>query len=470
MRFFIIFIILSLTIMGQDDYEKWLKSQQEKLSQYIDKEDKAFADFLKKNWVQVDVEKGTEPLLKPKPETPPELISAKEKEVTIVPVTPKPIKETKIKEPTKPPVQKEMTFTFCGAEARLCTDPGIKYPLPESINNKEIADFWEKTAALDYKSIVEKSLNEKERLKLNDWGYARFIYENCREVYSGKKNESYLLTWFLLIKSGYDVKAGYEAGEVFLLIPSPNMLYNVPFISIGNDPRKYFMIRFEPEKVAGKSIFTYKEEKISDGKPIDFSIKYLPGLSGEKEMRQYKYKYAGKEYLINISYEKLLVDYFKFHPQTDLQVYFGTELSRAGLESFVKDLREIVKEMNEVEKVSFLLTFVQFFTAYKTDREQFGREKPLFIEETLCYPYSDCEDRSALFAYLVRKITGLDVIGLEYPNHIATAVAFTGNAEGEKVEYGKRTYVICDPTYMGADVGKGMPQFAGLMPKIIEVK
>ena len=43
------------------------------------------------------------------------------------------------------------------------------------------------------------------------------------------------------------------------------------------------------------------------------------------------------------------------------------------------------------------------------------------------YPYCDCEDRSVLYSYLVRNLLKLDVVLLDYPNHIATAVCFNEN-------------------------------------------
>lgn len=470
MRLILLFLLFPVILFAQDDYEKWLKSQQEKLTQYIDKEDKAFADFLRKSWITLDVTKGTEPLDKPKPQTVPSVITNKEKQITVSPVESKPktINEEKI--PPEPVTSKGKTFAFYGAETEQVLTEGGKYPVLEKLDNKGIADFWEKVSATEYKAASERALLEKKRLKLNDWGYAKLIYENSRLVYAGRKNESYLLTWFMLIKSGYDIRVGYENNEVFLLIPVSGMLFSVPFITISENGGKYFMIRFEEGKVQGKAINTYKEEKNERGRLFDFSINELPETGGGVEEREFKYRYAGKEHLLKIRYRKGLIEYFRLHPQTELGIYFGTEMSSEGRESLVKELKEIVKDMNERDKVSYLLTFVQFFTQYKTDREQFGREKPLFIEETLFYPYSDCEDRSVLFAYLVKIIVGLDVIGLEYPNHIATAVGFTVDVEGDKVTYGNKKYLICDPTYMGADIGKGMDQFVNVVPKIIEEK
>lgn len=62
---------------------------------------------------------------------------------------------------------------------------------------------------------------------------------------------------------------------------------------------------------------------------------------------------------------------------------------------------------------------------------------------------------------------GLEVVLLEYPGHIATGVKFNTNINGDRIRYGDKIYVICDPTYINANVGMAMPQFKNTNPKII---
>ena len=107
---------------------------------------------------------------------------------------------------------------------------------------------------------------------------------------------------------------------------------------------------------------------------------------------------------------------------------------------------------------------------YKTDDEQFGREKYFFPEETLFYPFSDCEDRSILFAYLVSNLLGLDVVGLEFPGHAATAVRFNSDVRGDFIDYRNEKYIICDPTYVNANYGECMPQFKTVIPRIVRIR
>ena len=108
---------------------------------------------------------------------------------------------------------------------------------------------------------------------------------------------------------------------------------------------------------------------------------------------------------------------------------------------------------------------------YKTDLPHFGREKPLFPEETVYYPYSDCEDRAAIFAYLVKNLTGLKIVGVDYPGHVATAVKFNNYQLGSRITHNKEVYTICDPTFVGATAGLEMPEFHNEKNKrVIEIE
>jgi hypothetical protein len=134
----------------------------------------------------------------------------------------------------------------------------------------------------------------------------------------------------------------------------------------------------------------------------------------------------------------------------------------------LKSIKPYIENKSEIDAVNFLLHFVQKATNYKSDKEQFGVEKPLFPEESLFYEFSDCEDRCILFSYLVSNLLGLKVVALDFPNHVATAVKFNDNIKGDFIIYKGSKFVICDPTYFGADVGVCIPAYKNAEAKIIE--
>ena len=106
---------------------------------------------------------------------------------------------------------------------------------------------------------------------------------------------------------------------------------------------------------------------------------------------------------------------------------------------------------------------------YKTDEAQFGYERPLFADETLYYPYCDCEDRAIFYAILIRDLLGVNVVLLYYPNHLATAVCLGEDISGDYFLIDNKRYIVCDPTYINADIGYTMPQFKNVAAKIIRI-
>ncbi|MGX8713611.1 MAG: hypothetical protein ACSW8I_08030 [bacterium] len=124
-------------------------------------------------------------------------------------------------------------------------------------------------------------------------------------------------------------------------------------------------------------------------------------------------------------------------------------------------MRKMLEGKSGLAKAEMLLNWVQTAFEYKTDEEQFGGERSLFADESLYYPYCDCEDRSILYSILVRDLMGLDVVLLHFPGHLATAVKFTTNVEGDYLELEDGKYIVCDPTYIGAPVGLAMPEYKG---------
>jgi hypothetical protein len=127
----------------------------------------------------------------------------------------------------------------------------------------------------------------------------------------------------------------------------------------------------------------------------------------------------------------------------------------------------VLEGKDELKAANMLLNFVQTGFDYQTDSDQFGYERPLYPDETFFYPYCDCEDRSILFSCLVRELLGLDVVLLNYPNHIATAIHFNKDVKGDAVVIDGKTYIISDPTYINAPVGSCAPKYKSQTPGVV---
>lgn len=148
-------------------------------------------------------------------------------------------------------------------------------------------------------------------------------------------------------------------------------------------------------------------------------------------------------------------------------IYAQTPIDNLSRDQLYPSLKAAIKDKSQVEAVSILLNFVQTAFQYEYDDKVWGHDRAFFAEETLNYPYCDCEDRSILFSHLVRELVGLDVLLLYYPNHLCTAVKFTEQVTGDYLTVSSGKYYICDPTYIGAPIGKSMPENRNKKPMAI---
>ena len=130
-------------------------------------------------------------------------------------------------------------------------------------------------------------------------------------------------------------------------------------------------------------------------------------------------------------------------------------------------LRSFIDGYSELDAVERLLNWVQTAFVYEYDDKVWGGDRAFFPDETLYYPYCDCEDRSILFTRLVRDLLGLKCILIYYPGHLASAVCFNENVRGDYIQLNGTRYVVCDPTYIGASVGRTMPDMDNNTAKII---
>lgn len=481
-RFLVFFNILffsNFTANAQEEYEKWLNKQQESFQEFKDKRDKDFTDFLKQEWRKMQLFEGLKRDEKPKPIKMPVVDK-------LPPIDPKPPKIRIIKDiplpEYVPPIEldledkpepvdiergKTLNLIFFDESLKVIYDEGLKASLGNQISKEGISAFWAALSHANYEDFLTQTLYFKNEMKLNDWGYGMLLNKIAANIYPLSQNERHLFVWFMLLKSGYEAKIGYKEHQIYLLLPSENIIYSVPYFNI--EDKRYYIVAFDGKAVRVGTLFTYDGSYPGADKPLVLRIDSVPNFKNIATKKKLKFNYRGKNYNLSLKFNKNVINFFEYYPQTNLEIYFDAPISSDASYSLLSALKPIVKGKAETEAVNMLLRFVQTAFDYKTDQDQFGREKYLFAEETLSYPYSDCEDRSILFAYLVRNLLSLKVIGLDYPGHIATAVHFTNDIKGDYVMYKNKKYIICDPTYINANLGMRMPEVKKATPEVIRI-
>ena len=471
------------SVFGQESFEEWKRQQDTEFKRYVEEQDRQFAEFLEKEWEEFQAFKGMVFDEEPKPLYAPRVkpaaskderaeagaidrkeltIPSPEKESTDT----KPLNETEYTE--KGP--KRFTFTFFDTELSI-EDPGkpeLKVSLP--LSNTSFSDAWLVLSEWGYTGVVEECQEIKKKTKLNDWGYYLLVHSLSTAMFPKNAVHRDTFSWFLLVQSGYDYRIGYNSDQVYLLVPTEDKMYGVLYFYFDpSGPYYYFFNDGDPAQQVAQ-FYTYTGEPPEGGKAVEMSLKEVPVVLTGKSGRELFFMYKGKSYKISVNIDENLVTFGKYYPQTNIGHYFATPVSPDTRHTLENSLKLLVADLPETEAANVLLRFVQTAFDYQTDQQQFGIEKPMFVEESLYYPYCDCEDRSVFFSYLVEEILGLDVIGLDWPGHIATAVAFSKPVAGDSVTYKGKRYVICDPTYINAGIGMAMPRYKGAAPSVIEIR
>ena len=266
---------------------------------------------------------------------------------------------------------------------------------------------------------------------------------------------------FLLCQSGYKVKNGRTENQLLLMISTDCIVYGFPYLTIDNE--KYFIIN--TPKLSQQEIYTYKKDFSASTQTIHMHIQDKQTWSSTLFSRTLEAKRYPVKVTVNLNQD--LIDFYKEYPQCEFTVYACALVSDEVASSILPPLQDAIQGKTETDAANILLNFVQTAFLYQTDHEQFGYEKPFFVEETFYYPYCDCEDRAVLYAYLVKELLGLDIVLLNYPQHLATAVLFNEPINGDFVNVSGKRYTVCDPTYINAPIGKAMPQFKDAKVKVI---
>ncbi|MCF6282269.1 MAG: hypothetical protein L3J28_08685 [Candidatus Polarisedimenticolaceae bacterium] len=473
----IVGLMISMPAMADAEFDQWMSQQSSDFASYQEKQDSEFSSFLQKEWKEFQIKAGMKRDKTPKPVV---LPKAPKPVVKTTPVTiPKKIVSVKkrlkslvepiVKKPSGPKLPplmegERVDVAFLGSVLPIYIKKRVNISLGNTIDNKTIAHFWDRISSVPYLPLVKQVSTYRKAVGFNDWGTIQLVEALANKLYSPHSNEARLFSWYLLVKLGYAARVGYTEERIHLMLPSQTPLFGLSYFTYGG--LRYYVITNSAGRRLGR-LFSYDGNYPDANRKMDLYIKNIPSLKVVQANRVLKFNYAGKQHRFEVNYDKNIVAYFENYPSTQLDLYFKSTISDGLKRSLLIPLGRLMEGKSEEEAVNILLRFVQTAFSYKTDEEQFGREKYFFPEELFLYGYSDCEDRSVLFAYLVKELLGLDVVALTFPGHVATAVHFNSTVSGVKVVNGRREYVVADPTYINADVGMVMPQFKNVQPKII---
>ena len=489
---FSVILLAGAILLQAETFSEFKRQQAAAYKQYKDENDRAFASYLKSQWqaykkfVSASLYEKPKPKKIPKtapkpapkagpkviikvkkpsriqePKLPPSVVAQppKPKEKPTITLMPKKEKQ----KPSGPTVSKAVThdvvFDFFGTQVGFDVPGKIKKARFYPANQQGISNYFDAVATSDYGVLLKEIKQVRHSMRLNDWGLYLLVQRIAESLYR-YDDERQLFEWFVFNKLGYAVKAGLSDGHAIAMFYSKKIIYSTPNFRFGK--RRYYVISHYNKGGMG-AVYSYKQNYPHATKAFDLSLHALPRLKPDYRTKRLEFVHLGKKYRISYKYNKNLIDFFSTYPQADYATFFNAPVDPMTYVSIVDSLRGYINGKRAAEAMNFVLNFVQNAFAYETDQQQFGREKVMFAEETLFYKASDCEDRAILYSFLTKELFGVPVLGIKYPNHMATALYIP--LDGDKVRIRGREFVVADPTYINANIGEAMPQFKGKMPE-----
>ncbi len=326
----------------------------------------------------------------------------------------------------------KLSFDFYGDTIELPLDQSVIVNFTDTPSSQSVQTFYSVVNAGKYEPIINILISFKEKHQLNDWFYYQLIRKTAQQI--GPKAENYprytLYKWFLLAKSGFDAHIAISNHQLIFYVQSDENIV---------EDKIYETNVYIPE---AKKALSYKVTQMPNVAASEYS---------EKEIQfTYRNKTNRFKVMVNPQVQNIFVNY----PVVDFESYFNIPLSRQTYSSLIPLLKENIKWINQKKGVDYLMRFTRYAFLYENDQENFGKEKRLSPEQTLLTEHSDCDDRAALFFYLVKEIYDLPMIELVYPSDV-TIAAKLKKPTSRSIVYKGDKYSVCEPAPQLQDLRLG---------------
>ena len=382
------------------------------------------------------------------------------------------IKESKALAPIAPaPVQEGgensvFTFNIFGTKYQVRLGDKCRFKL-NGVTENSVADAIELLADIKYDNMLFDCLKIRKENRLSDWAYFQTLETLTNEFCGKGTNEATLLMGYILSQSGYKVRLGRDNQKLVLLTASQHTIYNKVAYRLDGDT--FYLLD------GGVETLSICRASFPNETGMSLVIQAAQKFDmDQSEVRTIKSRdYPDFKVTIHIN-KNLLKFYDTYLPScindelmTRWAMYANTPLSEDVREELYPQLRSQLQGLSKLEALRRLLNLIQTGLVYEYDENIWGVDRAFFAEETLYYPYCDCEDRSILLSRLVRDILGLKAILIYYPGHLAMAVHLPEEVSGDYIMLEGEKYMVCDPTYIAATAGRTMPGMDNNQARVI---
>ena len=361
---------------------------------------------------------------------------------------------------------------YFGDTLTIETNSNVLVDLKQPVAELQVKDFYAAISQTDFQPIITSLVNYRSRYQLDDWLFYQLIRRTAQQLSPKATDyERYTLyKWFLLVKSGYNAQLAFTKGKLLFYVQSDDNIYDIPlFIKDGKqfvclNIHDFGKIDFEKDE-----LFKVDMEVPEAVKAFSYRVKQVPDFkSKEYHEKELVFYYHDVEYRYNVMLNLQTNNLFNNYPTVDFESYFNIPMSSTTYSSLIPVLKNKIKGMKQAKGIDYLMNFTRHAFMYESDQENFGAEKRLSPEQTLLNDFSDCDDRVALFYYLVKEIYDLPMIVLVYPSHITLAIELR-KPIGVPVVYNGRKFSLCEPTPQRLElpIGQLMPELKTVAYQVV---
>jgi hypothetical protein len=311
--------------------------------------------------------------------------------------------------------QSYIEVPFYSATLTLPVVPGMPLTIPEKLSTAFVQRAYSHFEACEYEPFLKKIGDYRRGMGLSDWHFFEIVARTSTRMFPSESAcFAVLFQWFVMRKSGIDARVFFSESKIWLHAPAPDVEFG--FYIIEQDGKRLVNLSAWRDHEKMEQVNAILPPVPPDGAAMDMSmqIQQLPHMVSNQTIdRLIEFTHSGETLRVSVRLNRDYLAMMDDYPYYSQSHYFQVGLSPEAESSLLPALEALMADMTP--------------------------------EQTLYHSYSDCEDRSALFFYLVRKLVQVPAIVLDFQTHVGVALALPG-VPGEYIEYAGRKFTYCEPT------------------------
>ena len=316
--------------------------------------------------------------------------------------------------------------------------------------------------------LIKELESYRVQYKFEEFAFLELL-KKVADKYSPDKNLQKIFLKELILKFGYDACLKSTTGGLFLFARYDQYLQDIYRFTAEDSSAFYCDVYYHRQANAGT--FHPLDKENSNAKTIHLSAFHvqLPAVSDTVNI---PFIFFVEKEIITFHADTNRISYLRSLPLFPINVNYTDSITSACI---IPPLRDFINSKQDwfgrdtIRIVNFLLKFCQQIR-YIEDDAAYKMEKHTFPIELLYTGFGDCDDKSNLFAYLVRHYLRKPVYYFVFSKqkHVNTGIDFNTKKDFlYTIEVKGKAMILCDPTCTGYPMGRNPDSCYDKIPTVL---